>query len=119
MNRGIFSYEKIKVEIDEVGSYLSLSGYYTAGIAGVYQVSASGYAGIYPGQEAIISLQGTGDATHEGHFIDARVQNKVHGWVHDSSAGIRHVKLRKGQRIYLENTATGRFDHMTFCVSLV
>jgi len=123
MYGGVVTYEKVRVEVNEVGSSLAPNGYYTAGVTGVYEVSVSGFAAIERVQSGgvRIALKGTGAAgTDRDYFVESRTKlgGDTWGWVHDNFAGTSYVKLTKGQQIHLQSTDGGRVDYTTFCVTL-
>jgi len=121
--KGVIEYHWVFKEVDEVGSYLNgKTGVYTAGIAGVYEISVAGIAqhgGLEVGGNVRVDVLGAPGYNNQNIWsITSNTHPLPKGsYTYDTVAYIRMMKLKAGEKIYLEFKDGGIFHRVKFCIT--
>jgi len=131
-NEGTIIYTTVYEEVEEANSRLDKdTGVYTAGVDGVYKISVSGIAEVWPYDQGVrVNLTGAGNTAEDAFFINSSVicQSYMNangldacdgdgGYILDTAAATRYVTLDANQQISLWKNS-GDFSSIKFCVSL-
>jgi len=121
------TFDNIITVINEVGSSLSTSGVYTAGVAGIYEASVSGFSDMDKGERAFIALRGSGATNNDWDkvFIQSGYTNSndrtSSAYTYDALSATRPLRLSAGDQLYLYYTKTGNayVYKIRFCITLL